>query len=144
MNSQEEIIHHIGLFPWRKDLFEYYGIRYKSRKSNGTHYAAFEEVVKPEYGFADIKYDRFPYHEIVSKRNTEKETNLKIGKEIYTKLLKEYNIADENDNTLIVYTMDAFLNREQAGQCIVNFYRNITARMNQEKCFRGERVGVLV
>lgn len=40
--------------------------------------------------------------------------------------------------------MDTFLNEEQAGCCIVNFYRGITARMQQEKCFCGERVGVLV
>ena len=147
-NDDEKIAHHIGLFPWRKDLFEYYGIRYKKVNSDkqGTEYVDFKEAVSPENGFSDKKYSRFPYHEVVSKNDSEKIEKEKktIGHEIYDKLKDEYNNAEVDDNTLIVYTMDAFLNKEQAGQCIVNFYRNITARMAQEKCFRGERVGVLV
>ncbi len=157
LKDTEDIAHHIGLFPWRKDLFEYYGIRYKGGmsgragvreqgkpddKENKTRYAAFETVVNPENGFSDMKYDRFPYHEIVSESSDK--TKRTIGWEIYDKLSNNYNNAKPADNTLIVYTMDAFLNKEQAGQCIVNFYRSITARMDQEKCFRGERVGVLV
>lgn len=87
-----------------------------------------------------------PYHEAVPKDDNETASKDKkaIGREIYEKLSREYNKANPDDNTLVVYTMDAFMNKEQAGRCIVNFYRNITARMNQEKCFRGERVGVLV
>ncbi|MDE7176870.1 MAG: hypothetical protein K2O59_03570 [Lachnospiraceae bacterium] len=156
-----EIAHHIGLFPWRKDLFEYYGIRYKEIKPNEaddeksskscdesqrTRYVTFENAVEPENGFPDMKYARFPYHEVISKKKDKDSKKKKepIGQEIYNKLSKEYNDAEMADNTLIVYTMDAFLNKEQAGQCIVNFFRNITARMNQEKCFSGERVGVLV
>ena len=156
-----DIAHHIGLFPWRKDLFEYYGIRYKGIKSNKvsveaseknenannrTRYATYDIAVDPENGFSDMKYARFPYHEVISRPNdkTIEESKKTIGQEIYDKLSQEYNDAKADDNTLIVYTMDSFLNKEQAGQCIVNFYRNITARMNQEKCFRGERVGVLV
>lgn len=33
LKDTEDIAHHIGLFPWRKDLFEYYGIRYKGGMS---------------------------------------------------------------------------------------------------------------
>lgn len=44
----------------------------------------------------------------------------------------------------MVYTIEGFLNEEQAGLCIVNFYHSITDKMKKEKCFRGERVGVLV
>ncbi|MBD5450785.1 MAG: hypothetical protein HDR28_11725 [Lachnospiraceae bacterium] len=150
--------HHIGLFPWRKDLFEYYGIRYKRVKpqkndtecyeekndeNQKTQYVPFKNAVKPGNGFSDMKYDRFPYHEVL-ETSTETPDKRPIGEQIYCKLSTEYNCAESTDNTLVVYTMDAFLNREQAGQCIVNFYRNITARMEQEKCFRGERVGVLV
>ena len=142
-DKRNKIKHHIGLFPWRKDLFEYYGIRYKNITSE-TCYAPFEEVIKPEYGFNDLKYDRFPYHEVVSKDGDKHKGTISIGGEIYNKLKKEYNDAGIDDNTLVVYTMDAFLNKEQAGSCIVNFYRNITSRMDQEKCFSGERVGVLV
>lgn len=144
-----ETAHHIGLFPWRKSLFEYYGIRYKEIKpdrSNETRYISYQNAVKPENGFLDMKYDRFPYHEVIQKNSnkTVKENEEPIGQQIYLRLQKEYNGAKTENNTLVVYTMDTFLNKEQAGQCIVNFYRNITARMNQEKCFRGERVGVLV
>lgn len=157
LKNTDDNAHHMGLFPWRKDLFEYYGIRYKggmsSRadirwqgkvddKENKTRYAAFETAVNPENGFSDMKYDRFPYHEIVHE--TSDKSNQTIGWEIYDKLSNDYNNAKPADNTLVVYTMDAFLNKEQAGQCIVNFYRNITARLEQEKCFCGERVGVLV
>lgn len=153
LSSEDEVAHHIGLFPWRKNLFEYYGIRYKRTEGNGgngkkrgTAYAAFETAAKPENDFSDKQYARFPYHEIIQdsgNRDGEKK-EITIGEQIYNKLKDEYNGASGDDNTLVVYTMDAFLNKEQAGQCIVNFYRNITARMNQEKCFRGERVGVLV
>ena len=155
--EKKDIGHHIGFFPWRKALFEYYGIRYKNVDSQ-TEYIAFKDVINPEYGFDDLKYDRFPYHEVIPEdqkydqsqhyeevsKNFDKKAKSSIGEKIYNRLRNEYNNAEAKDNTLIVYTMDAFLNKEQAGSCIVNFYRNITARMNQEKCFRGERVGVLV
>ncbi len=132
---------HIGFYPWRKDLFEYYGIRYKYDPPK-SKYIDFQEATKEEYGFSDIQYNRFPYHEIIDKEKNE--GNKKIGQVIYEKLSKSYNDAKEEHNTLVVYTMDAFLNEGQAGTCIVNFYHDITARMRQEKCFCGERVGVLV
>ena len=155
--ERKKIEHHIGFFPWRKALFEYYGIRYKNENSK-TKYADFSEVIKPEYGFDDLKYDRFPYHEVILPEQggpvqsgaapgggkSKKKGKGSIGEKIYDQLSDNYNKAEERDNTLVVYTMDAFLNRKQAGSCIVNFYHDITSRMNQEKCFRGERVGVLV
>lgn len=135
--EREEIDHHIGLYPWRKDLFEYYGIRYKNSDPQ-TKYIDFNKVKNPVYGFSDIQYSRFPYHETLQGQ---KETT---GEVIYNLLKGEYNDAEPDANTLVVYTMDAFLNEEQAGRCIVNFYHNIVKRMKTEKCFCGERVGVLV
>lgn len=69
---------------------------------------------------------------------------ISLAKKIYTKLANTYNNASSDDNTLVVYTMEHFLNKEQAGRCIVNFYHNITSRMQYEQCFCGDRVGVLV
>lgn len=129
--------HHIGRYPWRKDLFEYYGIRYKQNNSS-TKYIDFEEAVKPDYGFSDVQYDRFPYDQKLSNDSK------KIGQTIYELLLKEYNDAEYDHNTLVVYTMDGFLNEDQAGRCIVNFYNKIVRQMKSERCFGGERVGALV
>lgn len=137
LKERDNIEHHIGFFPWRKDLFEYYGIRYRPDEP-ATQYLKYEDAINTDYGFSDIKYNRFPYHESLPGAKE------KIGRTIYERLSAEYNNRHKEDNTLVVYTMDAFLNGEQAGRCIVNFYCNITARMRQEKCFCGERVGVLV
>lgn len=140
----EDFKHHIDCYPWRRDLFEFYGILFKRKykefetKEDRTRYLEFKDVVNSRYGFSDVKYSRFPYHEKIN------EANEIIGKEIYELLKKQYNQSKYTDNTLVVYTMDAFLNEDQAGRCIVNFYRSITARMKQEECFCGERVGVLV
>lgn len=163
--------HHIDCYPWRKKLFEYYGIRFKKDEENKvknkivennkndkdkkenneneddrnldtdnarTHYLEYDKATSVEYGFSDIKYSRFPYHEVMEGD----EEN--IGKKIYDKLRKKYNRSYRDNNTLVVYTMDGFLNKEQAGVCIVNFYHDIVARMRYEKCFSGDRVGVLV
>lgn len=140
----QNLKHHIDCYPWRRDLFEFYGILFKRKFKDGeteeerTRYLEHDRVVDSKYGFSDVKYSRFPYHE---KINDAKEI---IGKQIYEMLAKQYNQSKYADNTLVVYTMEAFLNEEQAGRCIMNFYRNITARMKQEECFCGERVGVLV
>ena len=117
LNLLKKVEHHIGCYPWRKDLFEYYGIRYKF-KSSQTCYEEFDEITKVEYGFSDINYTRFPYHEPLPGEPDSKEI---IGKKIYNRLHDEYNNATYEDNTLVVYTMDAFLNEEQAGLCIVIF-----------------------
>lgn len=162
----KDIEHHIGLSPWRKNLFEYYGILYRKwsptaikidqdkaiplKDCGKTVYIDYDIATSPENGFSDIKYSRFPYHEKIDlpkdKKNDEdyKKRNETLGKTIYNKLAQTYNKASSDDNTLIVYTMEHFLNKEQAGRCIVNFYRNITARMQYEQCFCGDRVGVLV
>lgn len=129
--------HHIGRYPWRKDLFEYYGIRYKQNNSS-TEYIEFDKAVKSDYGFSDVQYDRFPYDQELGNNGE------KIGKTIYELLEKEYNHAEYDDNTLVVYTMDGFLNEDQAGCCMVNFYNKIVRQMKSEKCFCGERVGALV
>lgn len=129
--------HHIGRYPWRKDLFEYYGIRYRQNKSS-TEYIEFKEAVKSDYGFSDNQYERFPYDQKLSNNSD------KVGMAIYNQLRNEYNNAKYDDNTLVVYTMDGFLNEDQAGRCIVNFYNKIVKQMKSEKCFCGERVGALV
>lgn len=145
--TRKELEHHIGCYPWRKTLFEYYGIRFRKKKnadeegeSLGTHYMEYKEVVEQEkYDFPDVIYNRFPYDEKCEENSKEK-----IGTRIYNKLRNQYNEAWEENNTLIVYTMEGYLNEEQAGLCIVNFYHTITERMQKEQCFCGERVGVLV
>lgn len=147
------IEHHIGSYPWRKALFEYYGIfrvrrensfsDEKDRENQKTHYMTYDNATKVKYGFSDIQYSRFPYVEPIPAEKDKNKDSI-IGKKIYNELRKSYNEATKNDNTLIVYTMDNFLNSEDAGVCIVNFYHSITARMQQEQCFSGDRVGVLV
>lgn len=107
--------HHIGRYPCRKALYEYYGIRYKQNISS-TKYMEFKEAVVPDYGFSDSQYNRFPYDQTLNNDNK------KIGVAIYELLKTEYNDAKYDDNTLVVYTMDGFLNEEQAGLCMVNFY----------------------
>lgn len=132
---EDKFGHYIGRFPWRKDLYEYYGIRYKSDKSN-TKYVPLD-IIKEGSFFPDIKYTKFPYHETYKDGIT-------FGEKIYKTLSKGYNDGNIKSNTLVVYTMDSFLNENEAGLCIVNYYHKIVARMRQEQCFCGDRVGVLV
>lgn len=145
MDQRNHLEHHIGCYPWRKALFEYYGIRYKQDDKNVNSskikYLKFKEATNPLYGFSDTQYNRFPYQDTIMTEDHDEE---KIGKNIYNKLRDQYNHATKQDNTLVVYTIEGFLNEEQAGQCIVNFYHNITERMQREQCFCGDRVGVLV
>lgn len=168
LQYRAELEHHIDCFPWRRTLFEYYGIRYRSvedcvfldRKQEQadrqlenqiTAYANYGEARDKQYGFTDMQYDRFPYHvgigeeekdEKEGEAENSKETS--IGEKIYQRLHDTYNNARYRHNTLVVYTMDGFLNESQAGQCIINFYVNITIQMKEEHCFCGERVGVLI
>lgn len=138
-NIEHPTEHHIGRYPWRKDLFEYYGIRYKQHIQNElTKYIQYKEAINSDYGFSDVQYGRFPYSQKLNNENDN------IGKTIYDLLKNEYNKAKYDDNTLVVYAMDGFLNEEQAGRCIVNFYEKIVRQMKSEKCFCGERVGALV
>lgn len=164
---------HIDCYPWRRKLFEHFGIRFQKdtmapiegsalQEYSGVRYLDSNIVFSEEFGFSDYDYNHFPYSELVAKENekqpgecTENEDNANqtAGKKIYDWLRKSYNgIKPTTDseyngaythNTLVVYTMDQILNRNQAGQCIVNFYKNITRPMIDEYCFCGDRVAVL-
>lgn len=132
---------HIGCYTWRKKLFEYYGIKYKRSDKGSTKYEELSYVTKRAgYAYDDLKYTRFPYDEKKDKNSSEPP----IGEQIYNRLKEAYNRSGPNDNTLVVYTLEGFLNEKQAGRCIVNYYCGFTARMAAEQCFSGERVGVLV
>lgn len=167
--EMNRIKRHIDCYPWRRNLFEHYGIRYRSREDskelNGeqerqevqsgskkksdpaigyygsvrsTQYLGYDEAVNVDYGFSDIQYARFPYVESMPGESD------CIGKQIYSRIATTYNKSRFEHNTLIVYTMDGFLNGPQAGQCIINFYKHITERMKIDGCFCGDRVGVLI
>lgn len=162
--GKDKCEHHIGCYPWRKTLFEFYGIFYKNKNNDNcvesyiqctddhekekslettTHYMPFDIVIQKKFGFKDdAKYNDFPYGDEIQLNGMNNKERL--GKLIYTRLSNTYNKAKSDDNTLVVYTMDGFLNEEQAGRCIVNFYYYIVSRMKEEKCFCGDRVGVLV
>ncbi|MCC8044452.1 MAG: hypothetical protein LIP12_03000 [Clostridiales bacterium] len=165
--GKAECEHHIGCYPWRKTLFEFYGIFYKNKendiyveryieagrdweraenalKDTTTHYMPFNKVKQVKYGFQDdAKYNYFPYGEEVEV-DKEAHSKMRLGELIYMRLCDTYNRAKSDNNTLVVYTMDGFLNEEQAGRCIDNFFRYVVSRMKKEKCFCGDRVGVLV
>ena len=157
-DSDYKIIeHHIGCYPWRKTLFEYYGIFQKQsafpfKDTDGTHqkthYMTYDNATNIRYGFSDIQYKLFPYDERYTIKDTtkkeDKQITKQIGKKLYNELRDNYNNATKTDNTLVIYTMDGFLNENEAGKCIVNFYRTITAKMREELCFCGDRVGVLI
>lgn len=155
------IEHHIGCYPWRKNLFEYYGILRKKSETpcdenkkdidiKRTHYMEYDNATNVKFGFSDIQYRRFPYDADIlreykdadGKRKIKNEG--KVGKKLYDELRGSYNATTKNDNTLLVYTMDGFLNEEEAGRCIVNFYHAITSKLQENLCFCGDRVGVLV
>ena len=139
----ETLRKHIGCYPWRKSLFEYYGICYKERVDKGksqdqTKYIEYEQATSEENRFSDLQYSRFPYNEDLNEKQE------KSGQVIYKKLQNSFKKADSDHNTLVVYTMEKFMNEEDSGKCIANFYNNITKKMGEEQCFCGERVGVLV
>ena len=158
----EHLQRHIDCYPWRRALFEHYGLRYRSKNDSEdmnqaildgedkqsekglyvstittTQYIEFREAKEPRYGFSDTQYGRFPYVEL-------NDGSTYIGERIYNRLGNSYNKARYENNTLIVYTMDGFQNEEQAGVCIVNFYKYMTKQLQKEQCFCGDRVGILV
>lgn len=111
--------HHIDCFPWRRCLFEHFGMRFRDSYSKAqwrTTYYDFDYVTSPQYHFSDIKYIRFPYHETVKEQGTD----IKIGEKLYNALRDSYNTATSEENTLVVYTMDGLLNEAQAARCIIN------------------------
>lgn len=167
----QEIKRHIDCYPWRRILFEHFGIRFRSKKDsdvldgnvdtmNGdevlkwkelneqsghiTRYLPFKDATNSEYGFSDVQYRRFPYLESVEDAEIGENGENTIGKKIYTRLGNTYNNSRYQHNTLVVYTLEGFLNEEQAGQCIVNFYNYYTLQMKDEYCFCGDRVGTLI
>lgn len=135
---------HIDCYPWRRKLFEHFGIRYQEKseseapREHVVRYMDREKVFSEKYGFSDYQYNHFPYVEKTEKGPT-------VGATIYSWLERSYNRRKNgyDYNTVVVYTMDSFLNPEQAGQCIVNFFYNITKPMMDEHCFCGDRVAIL-
>lgn len=166
---RKRIEHHIDCYPWRRKLFENYGIRYRKPGSQ-VRYGRFDDVTNTLYGFSDFRYGQFPYDALINDVDRPKmgvrdwvgESGYqKVGYLIYDRLrasyqTKEYDKQaldtdkkpkDEdtagNWNTLVVYTMDGILNEEQAGLCIINFYHNMTYQIQREYCFCGDRVAIL-
>lgn len=133
---------HIGCYPWCKELFEYYGISYQSQDDH-VHYLNYSTVIKPYEGryFDDIIYDRFPYDAPIKGKKMG--NKIRAGQIIYDRLKTGYEHA-KGINALVLYTMEGFLNEDQAGSCIINYFNYITKPMQEENCFCGERVGVLV
>lgn len=158
---------HIDCFPWRRQLFENYGLRFKA-KDSWAQYAPNNLAMDPKYHFTDLQYNRFPYDQKITHLNDDAFSSLgtdkysydltkndpsdnvsppdneKIGNHIYTILRNSYNNANTSKNTLVVYTMDGFMNGDEAGRCMINFYTFMTAQMKKMQCFRGDRVGILV
>lgn len=142
---------HIDCYPWRRKLFEHFGIRHQkfidaqNSAYSGVRYFDPSIVFSEKYGFSDYQYNHFPY-DAPKDKNKEKddEANPSVGKTIYGWLQSSYNQAPSYCyNTLVLYTMDRILNKNQAGQCIVNFYHNITKPMIDQHCFCGDRVAIL-
>lgn len=158
---------HIDCYPWRRKLFEHFGIRYqrhlgenasepensdsqsgndaeqKTKEYNGVRYLDPQIVFSEKYGFSDYQYNHFPYDATKNKEKVSDE-NPTIGRIIYDWLKDSYNKFDAYQyNTLVIYTMDRILNKDQAGQCIVNFFYNITQPMIKAHCFCGDRVAIL-
>lgn len=167
---RKQIEHHIDCYPWRRKLFENYGIRYR-RAGSQVRYGLFNEVIKSQYGFSDQRYSQFPYDATIKGVGKPKTlaSNIedwigsdgyqRVGYLIYDRLRASYQTKEsdkealdsetkyeedaDNWNTLVVYTMDGMLNGDQAGLCIINFYKNMTYQIQAEHCFCGDRVAVL-
>ena len=142
----QDLRHHIDCFPWRRKLFEHFGILFRNAETNEapkwkTEYKCFEKTTKQIYGFSDNRWVTFPYYEKFSSEGSDMET---VGEKIYNRLQSTFNDFKYEYNTLIVYSMDRFLNPQQAGSCIINYHKNIVNRFANEKCFCGDRVGVLI
>lgn len=57
---RKQIEHHIDCYPWRRKLFENYGLRYR-REGSRVRYGYFNDVTNSRYGFSDERYSQFPY-----------------------------------------------------------------------------------
>ena len=135
----QKLKHHIDCFPWRRKLYEHFGIRYAGEDDH-VSYLAFSKATDDRFGFSDTQYRKFPY------RDKKNENGGEVGEIIYCWLRDNYNLSETTParyNTLVRYTMDGFLEGDQAGLCIVNFYNNIIRPMHEQYCFCGDRVAVL-
>lgn len=167
---RKQIEHHIDCYPWRRKLFENYGLRYR-REGSRVRYGYFNDVTNGRYGFSDQRYSQFPYDATIKGVGKPKTlaSNIedwigsdgyqRVGYLIYDRLRASYQTKEsdkealdsetkyeedaDNWNTLVVYTMDGMLNGDQAGLCIINFYKNMTYQIQAEHCFCGDRVAVL-
>lgn len=153
-DGEQPLEKHIDCFPWRRRLFEYFGLRYRSAVSHVQYFPyeiaaniSKEDGPPPhENSFDDNKYKCFPYHQelkVAIGKNSFKQDV--IGKTIYETLRTSYNSdTDGSCNTLVIYTMDGFMNGDDAGKCIINFYEHMTLQVNKMHCFCGDRVVTLV
>lgn len=147
---RRRVEHHIDCYPWRRKLFEYFGIRYRHPHSVAG-YTNFKDIINPLYGFRDIMYNRSPYNSAINRITGESagydchHDTETVGTLLYSRLRDSYNTDTHTGkyNTVVLYTMDGILNEEQAGQCIINFYRNMTAQIKADFCFCGDRIGVM-
>ena len=148
-----DLEHHIDCYPWRRQLFEHFGIRYKKDKCKEDENSRTEDIIylpfniatDKLFGFSDLKYDSFPYLESYQFPNKARNKDRKkLGETLYAHLSDSYNSAGNNDNTLVIYSMDRFLNPDEGGQCIANYYRAYVESVQDEHCFCGDRVGLLV
>ena len=99
--SEATLEKHIDCFQWRRRLFEYYGLRFKTHDS-WAQYAPKDMAFEQKYNFTDQHYQRFPYSQTIDHfkgKNTfgwnavKKEDNAPIGERIYALLRHSYNTA---------------------------------------------------
>ena len=145
---------HIDCFSWRRRLFEYFGLRFRNQDSV-VQYFPYEIAAntadkngspRHDNNFSDTDYKRFPYHQKmkVATGKDQFSDEVEIGKTIYDTLRTSYNSDKGSLNTLVIYTMDGFMNGDEAGQCIINFYEHMTLQVSRMHCFCGDRVVTLV
>lgn len=159
-SQKQKLEKHIDCFPWRRRLFEYFGLRYRNADSIVQYFpyaAAVDDLMEKQNGqdvpkrhgndFTDTRYKQFPYHQDVTFRTRADAPARaqKIGQAIYNALAASYNAAEKQKlNTLVIYTMDGFANGHEAAQCIINFYEHMTAQVRKMHCFCGDRVVTLI
>lgn len=159
-SGKQKLEKHIDCFPWRRRLFEYFGLRYRNSDSIVQYFpyaVAVDDLMEKQNGqdvpnrhgneFTDNRYKKFPYHQEVEFRTGADTPNQKqkIGQAIYEALANSYNAPEKQAlNTLVIYTMDGFTNDSEAAQCIINFYEHMTAQVRKMHCFCGDRVVTLI
>ncbi len=143
------LAHHIDCFEWRRKLYEHFGLIYRKSTSQ-TGYLKYEIATNYKNNFDDEKYAKFPYNPNTDYLGMaeKKAEDACIGEKLYNSLLKGYNRGEDGGeiyNTIVIYTVDKFLNGEEAGKCIVNFYHLITKKVHHgpNRCFVGNRVAVI-